>query len=108
MPHAAPATPPRGGACVSTESGIQYRVQSEVEPGLLAVRQAGGISALFGLAAATANTITIPGITAPPSTPAGPPGGKGNSRPGNPRGRPPTRPLPPPCPPGAPPAPRAP
>ena len=46
---------------MSTESGIQYRVQSEVEPGLLAVRQAGGISALIGLAEATANTITHPG-----------------------------------------------
>jgi len=72
---------------VSTQSGIQYRVQSEVEPGLLAVRQAGGISALIGLAEATANTITIPVITAPPSTSAGTTAGREIPRQGIPWAR---------------------
>src|SRR5258706_14146319 len=94
MPHAAPATPPRGGACVSTQSGIQYRVQSEVEPGLLAVRQAGGISALIGLAEATANTITIPVITAPPSKSPRTTAGRGLPRQGIPRAGRLTGPLP--------------
>ena len=58
-----------GGACVSTGSGIQHRVQSASELGPLAVRQARGISVLIRLAEATANTITIPVIrpTAPTS-----------------------------------------
>jgi hypothetical protein len=54
---------------MSTGSRIQHGVQSEVEPGLSAVRQARGIGVLVKLAEATANTITIPVIrpTAPTS-----------------------------------------
>ena len=54
---------------MSTGSRIQHGVQSEVEPGLLAVRQARGIGVLVRLAEATAKTITIPVIrpTAPTS-----------------------------------------
>lgn len=47
---------------MSAGSGTQHRVQPEVEPGLLAVRQARGIRVLTSLAEATASTITIPVI----------------------------------------------
>jgi 4-amino-4-deoxy-L-arabinose transferase-like glycosyltransferase len=57
---------------MSRESGIQDRVQSEGEPGLLAFRQARGMSALIGLAEATAGTITIPAIRTPAPTSADP------------------------------------